>query len=660
MGYVWGALYLLISQPQAPYNEFSIFSNNANCTMNAQFLKHLLVTQISSASVSLVASIVTAVFIAVGKGPSPSRKVLYNPYRRLIFALSIADICQSFAIVTGPLMVPLDTPQALFGIGNTWTCNMNGCLFLFGMTCVPLYTLCLCIYYVCKIKSKMTDAHFANRIEKKMHFFIIVLNMGLYLPAVGMGSINSSMTGGFCTTAAYPKGCRQLPDLYGECDPFIEKVSAVYVIIGTFVVPVLSLVGIIICLGILFWNVLTMDKIFGRRVQSAREMAETKKAIYRRNLDRRRSLRMISMEEEESSESIVEDENMASFPISLTQAEKISLGIHASNNDDVPKVEGNDKKSSSPNQTYQENTNQQSRIEPDRPNNLDPEAASRLFRRELITQACCYVAVFCATTFMFSFVNILLIAGTHPNYAMAISTSILFPLGGLFNIIVYTRPNVASFLRRCPEVSRLEGFWLVLRAGGEVPEMTSSPRSRRDEMSSKFYIWKCFCRLFTRRGQQSLNVQDQDDPADMSTAPPMPIVLTNRSQRQQSSSTLSDLQYGLPAHPMTMSSIPNSAVGMDGNSLSFDSKNAAHRSRTEWGYLEGQESRVMAIQEEVDTSESAIELRREIDISLGHSVDMLSSHRASPFHSQREEKCKKDEMDEIWDTAFKRMRLYNF
>lgn len=48
--------------------------------------------------------------------------------------------------------------------------------------------------------------------------------------------------------------------------------------------------------------------------------------------------------------------------------------------------------------------------------------------------------------------------------------STIYPLGGLFNILVYTRPAVAVLRRRYPEFSRFRALLLVIKAGGEVPE----------------------------------------------------------------------------------------------------------------------------------------------------------------------------------------------
>ena len=76
-------------------------------------------------------------------------------------------------------MVPSDVPQALWGLGNAHTCRVNGFFFLLGMTALPMYTFSLSIYYVCKMKGKMTDGEFSEKIEKKMHIFIIAFNRAI-------------------------------------------------------------------------------------------------------------------------------------------------------------------------------------------------------------------------------------------------------------------------------------------------------------------------------------------------------------------------------------------------------------------------------------------------------------------------------------------------
>ncbi len=163
-----------------------------------EFFEQSAISQISSGSVSFVASSVIVTFIAING--------LSTPYRRIIFGLSVSDIAQSFAIALGPFLTP-SSAQAKWGIGNKHTCNLDGFLYLLGVTAMPMYTLCLCIYYVCKLKHRMSNYKFSQMMEKKMHIAIVTINLGLYLTALGMGVINPSPLGTSCIAASLPTGC---------------------------------------------------------------------------------------------------------------------------------------------------------------------------------------------------------------------------------------------------------------------------------------------------------------------------------------------------------------------------------------------------------------------------------------------------------------------
>ncbi len=91
---------------------------------------------------------------------------------------------------------------------------------------------------------------------------------------------------------------------------------------------------------------------------------------------------------------------------------------------------------------------------------------SRLYRREIIIQATSYVAVFCLVYFP----GMITFTSPNPSDVLILFTMIFYPLGGFLNILVYTRPKVANLRRTHPECSRLRGFWLVIKAGGEIPD----------------------------------------------------------------------------------------------------------------------------------------------------------------------------------------------
>ncbi len=654
--------------------------------MSLQNLKRtIMITQMSSASVSLVASVVIAAFVAFGKDPTgnsnnastrdakngrrrarrrdrprqrrhqrqrePTRRGIcmhlqtirdkfYNPYRRLIFGLSIADIFLSFAILTGPFMIRSDSPQALWGLGNVSTCNINGFLALLGSTAVPMYTLCICIYYVCKIKGKMTDEQFASKIEKKMHIFIIVFNVAIYLTAMGMGVINPGIMGNVCAAASYPTGCRLYPEYVGECDPFIAEAANIFIIISSIVVPFLCLIGIIGCMALLFWNVLMMDQISGRPSEGG-ETEQRDSTGYATGTRRcTRLLREIPLDEQISSicrSSDDESDDSFLFPVSTIQTTEIS---HAEIRDpeDVLEVKTSqtltDPKCGL---TQNHDSNHEIQEYPKLQNNFDLQTISRIYKRELVTQACCYVAVFCCTIFINSTINIKLIFGYQPNKALMMTTTALFPLGGFFNILVYTRPNVASFLRKCPECLWYEAFWLVLKAGGEVPDENEWRNARQQQGRSCCCI---FCPFFASR---------RDDAPGASSV----VSQVNVPDKE----AISDLQFGMPSQPVAPDEeLPDSNLGIDGLSQSIESDNVAHRVTKEWSHLVGEDSKMAAIQEEKGDSNSGALKSSEILDSEDYSVDAMSTLSLSD--SQKKDERRKDDFDAMWEATFDRVKKY--
>ena len=60
-----------------------------------------------------------------------------------------------------------------------------------------------------------------------------------------------------------------------------------------------------------------------------------------------------------------------------------------------------------------------------------------------------------------------------------------FPLGGFFNILVYTRPKVISFRRNQPELSWFRAFVMVLKAGVAVPMIIPPEEDEAHEVDAE-------------------------------------------------------------------------------------------------------------------------------------------------------------------------------
>ena len=97
------------------------------------------------------------------------------------------------------------------------------------------------------------------------------------------------------------------------------------------------------------------------------------------------------------------------------------------------------------------------------------ERRSRNRRRQTINQSLLYVAAFFVTyTFPFAW-GIFQMIGQNMPFALNLLLQIFFPLGGFFNIIVYTRQKVSSVRLRNLDYSWIRAFWTVLKAGGDLP-----------------------------------------------------------------------------------------------------------------------------------------------------------------------------------------------
>ena len=302
---------------------------------------------------------------------------LSTPYRRIIFGLSISDIVQSFALLTGPFASPKGTTKSPWAIGNTRLCEANGFSMIFGSVAVPMYTCALCIYYLCKLKMNMTDEAFTRKVEKKLHVGIIAWNFIICTFLLVTKNINPAPSGRVCHITAYPPACRLHPEKFGECTR--GKNSFLLLFLFVFCVVLLVITGIVAIMIILCCHAILRDRNF--RVRRAD------------NAD-----------------------------VSRQQQEADSL--------------------------------------------------SRIYKREMVLQAILYSGVFLVAYslyFAHAFINM---AGKWHliTPALSVTFSVLFPLGGLFNILTYTRPNVVTLHRRYSEYSWLRALWLVLKAGGEVPD----------------------------------------------------------------------------------------------------------------------------------------------------------------------------------------------
>ena len=100
-------------------------------------------------------------------------------------------------------------------------------------------------------------------------------------------------------------------------------------------------------------------------------------------------------------------------------------------------------------------------------------------QKEVLTQACLFILAM-VTSLLFSTITRTCEAftGELPFWSFLIAR-ILYPMQGLLNILVYTRPHVISVRKRSPHYSWRKAFWIVVQRGGDHGGLIASRRQRR-------------------------------------------------------------------------------------------------------------------------------------------------------------------------------------
>jgi hypothetical protein len=365
----------------------------ANNFYNAQ------VCRLSTTSLSCLASLTIAIMILRSDGGLASS----SPYRRIIFGLSIGDILQSLGIFIGPFASPIDTPNALWAVGNLYSCDAAGFILVFGGSMVPLYTFSLSLYFLLRVKYRMSRAEFAKKVEWIIHTLIISFCFIGSVIILCTGSFNATRAGSLCAPVAYPLDCDTQTDLVGECTR--GRNALMFFVLFYYLPSFLSFIGMIACLGTLIQYTYAQEAKF-RKVTSAQNQDLSKNCC--------------GWTKHRSSTIMEDDEN-----------EKLS-----------PRGQ---------------------RIRRAREN-------LRSYSRETVVQSSLYMFAF-LTTYSFLFIWLFLsLSGAEDQRWTFLAISLTWPLGGLFNVLVYTRPKVAVLKASYPTYPWILMFLTVVMAGGEVPD----------------------------------------------------------------------------------------------------------------------------------------------------------------------------------------------
>ena len=362
----------------------------------------------TTASISCFASKLIAIVIL------RSDNGLKNPYSRIIFGLSIADIIQSAAMIMSPFAAPSDTLDAPWAKGTIGTCEAAGFSLYIGAAAVPFYTLFLSYYFLKRVKDKITPQEFASKYEFKIHALIWLFPIIGGSVALARKDFNPAINGGICTVIDRPIGCSTDPDTYGTCIRGQNAPKDGVLMVGipvvlTFLMLVANLVRLTIYVNL------------QERLMNAQH---TRHGTTPNDTSTGRSGDMIRSK-------------AAGFFCSC---------CNRSQQSDKP-----------------QNSNQ---------GNTSSAQETQSLAMQSLVQSSMYIAAFCLAYSAVILFVVMAVAGiSRPDWAKWLS-SIFWPLGGFFNILIYTRPKVATIRKTYPEFANLSWFILflvVVFSGGEVP-----------------------------------------------------------------------------------------------------------------------------------------------------------------------------------------------
>lgn len=188
-----------------------------------------------------------------------SEKRLSSIYHRIMFGMSLSDICGSIAIALTSLPMPSHMPkEEVFGyhwagtrIGNTYTCNAQGFFIALGMISLHSYISALCVYYACAIAFAMKEHNIKKYVEPLLHGTAILAALTFSVPPLFTQMYNTGITMyAWCGPIAYPDECN--PSNGVECIRGTHQGSKLYqTLIAVFMINViwitLLFLGMVVC-----------------------------------------------------------------------------------------------------------------------------------------------------------------------------------------------------------------------------------------------------------------------------------------------------------------------------------------------------------------------------------------------------------------------------
>ena len=238
-----------------------------------------------------------------------------------------------------------------------------------------------------------------------------------------------------------PTGCRQRPDIVGECNASPDADTVVILsLLNSMIIPAASLIVAVAILSILMWRIVAKERIFSSKIQKD-------------SRDYEGSNNEVPLVDEEENLSVEEKQ--------VKSPEKQELSL----NDDGTKSPCLETPETSSGAAASTSLRRRSTF-----CDTDETATNMAvaYRQEMIAQLLLYSSSLLLVYLIYISAVAIVLGGKHPHHVHYSFAQFLFPLQGLFNIIIYLRPAARITRIRREGSSWIEAYYLVIKNGGEA------------------------------------------------------------------------------------------------------------------------------------------------------------------------------------------------
>lgn len=358
-------------------------------------------------------------------------------------------------MLLSPYLAPSSLSLAPFALGNRQSCEFAGYLVVTGMAAVPTYTLFLTYYFMRRIKYKVSPQKFSGLEEKIWHISGVLTPLGFATTALSMGYINSSdRSGTMCFLASEPYDCKETGS---ECirGEKAEIFAAAFGATGA---------TLFICLMVVLYmfthHVYSIEKDFTIPASSTQTRKQESKP----------HLNFMKNKQEPTQNTDSKSSGKKSPNGSKNTSTLSSVELNSTPSSGQEEAQESSDGLQDVNLSQNQNSPQEESVKPKMPS----QSNQRELSKKALNQSLLYIFAF-LFMYMPGMVQIILRGlkyNVEDSRIMLWWSSIIYPIGGVLNVLIYTRPKCQKFRKDIPGLPYLTAFIVIVLNGGEVPSLT--------------------------------------------------------------------------------------------------------------------------------------------------------------------------------------------